>query len=261
MTLLDDKLQDFVNKTAKSKVAVVVPLFGYWKDAPSDQLNQLTLKLTLDRMYSSVHHVYYVFVSEAPRLPADVASVLVAKNAGGNAQGVLITKKGATYADYLREGIRAALESTDAAFVVGVNPWVLAQHNGLDILVDRVNVDDAKIVSGFDVRGVIRSEAFDTQSFQLPKEERDMSFDFFGMRRSTAELILIDDSYKTHGFLARDFWQSMYKEGFECITTQRVPIFPFDVDWAELESSADFEADRQHFISKWRFDPGIQYGK
>ncbi len=260
-TQLDNKLREFINKTAKSKVAVVIPMYGYWKDAPSDQLNHLTIKLTLDRLYSSVHQLYIVFVSEAPRLPDEVASLLVARAHGGNTSGVLIKKRGATYADYLREGIKVALETTDAQFIVNLNPWVLLQHNALDILIDRVNTDDAQIACGFDVRGAIEPKSFDNQSFTFPKEIRDLSFDFVGMRRSTAETIVLDDNYRTHGFLARDLWQRCFVKGFESITTQRVPIFPFDVDWKEFETSGEHEADKQYFVNKWKYDPSIEYGK
>lgn len=255
---LDDTLKKFMTVTARSKVAVIVPLFGYWKDAVSDQLNAETLKVSLDRCYSSVHQLYIIFVSEAPRLPTDVAQILVTKAAAGNTKGVLMDP-GSTYTDYVRKGLEVALSDTDAQFIINLNPWMINQHNGLDILVDRINRDDVKIVSGFNLQGVIDDATFDAHTFNVPKEERDLALDLVGMKRQTAEMLNIDKNFKTHAFLARDMAQVMYKEGFESITTQRVPIFTFNVDWRDLETEAEFEADRQYFISKWKYDPGIQY--
>jgi hypothetical protein len=32
------------------------------------------------------------------------------------------------------------------------------------------------------------------------------------------------------------------------------------VDWSLLESIDDFEAYKKHFIEKWKFNPGIEFG-
>lgn len=255
---LESTLHSFMNVTAKSKVAVVVPLFGYWKDS-SQQLDIDTLKLSLERLYSSIHNLYFIFVAEAQRLPDDVANYIVTKQQAGNVKGVRV-KGGSSYPDYVRKGFEVALDD-EAQYIVIANPWMIIQHNGLDILVDRINRGDAKIVSGFDVRGIIQAENFATTEFQVPEEIKFLSYNFFGMNRMSAEMIGFDEKYLTHAFLARDIWQSMYPRGFEVMSTQRIPIFSFEVDWTEFESVADFEADRAYFIKKWKFDPGIEYGK
>lgn len=257
-TPLDRTLNDFVARTVKSRVAVVVPLFGYWKDAPSDQFNSETLKLALDRVYSSTHQLYMIFVGDITRLTVETANILAKYQKAGNCKGVAM-KRDDTYADYVREGFKVALKETDAEFVVNLNPWLLFQHNGLDILIDRVNQDDVKIVSGFDLKGVVDPALFEKHAYQLPSETRDISLDFIGMKRLTAEMVEVDSKFKTHSFLARDIWQSLFNKGFESIVSQRVPIFTFDVDWRDLEKAEDFEADKVYFISKNRFDPGIKY--
>lgn len=257
---LDQTLNKFVSVTAKSKVAIVVPLYGYWNDATSDQLNAETLRFSLSRIYSSVHQLYLLFVGDPSRTSKDIGDIILSKNAGGNTRGIA-TKNDDTYADYIRKGIKAALEETDAQFVVVANPWMMIQHNGIDILIDRVNRDDAKIVSGFDVRGVIDPALFHTYAYNTPTEKRDLNFDFMGMKRYAAEMVTVDPIYKTHYFLARDMWQTMYTQGFETITTQKLPIFSFEVDWTDLEAPGDFSADKEHFLLKWKYDPSITYGK
>jgi hypothetical protein len=257
-TPLDKTLNDYIARTTKSRIAVIVPLFGYWKDASSDQLNAETLKLSLDRVYSSVHQIYIIFVGDISRMTAEVGNVLAKYQKAGNCRGVSMKRKD-TYSDYIREGFRVALQETDAGFVVNLNPWLLFQHNGLDILIDRINQDDIKIVSGFDLRGIIDPSLFNKYQYQIPQETREINLDFVGMKRLTAEMITLDENYKTHIFLARDMWQSLFAKGFEAVVSQRIPIFTFEVDWKELESETDFETDRQYFISKNKFDPGIKY--
>lgn len=259
---LEKTLHSFMSVTDKSKVAVVIPLFGYWEDAPSEQLNEDTLKLTLDRIYSNVHHLYIIFVAEEKRLSLKVGNILAAKNKGGNAKGVSM-KRGATYADYLRAGISAALEDTKSQYVICVNPWVMLQHNALDVLVDRTNrSDDAKIVSGFDVNGVIEGSKFDNHIYNLPVEERGIDTNCFGMKRFIAEMLPVDTVYKTHSFVGRDIWQSLFIKGFQSVMSQKIPMFSFDVDWTEFETKEQFEIDKKHFEGKWRYnDDNIKYGK
>lgn len=254
---LNKTLDKFVAATAKSKVAIVVPLYGYWDDAELEQFNAETLKYTLDRAYSSVHQLYIFFVADPTRVPIPVANIVAGKIQGGNAIGVPVDSK-ANYADYIRAGFDAALK-TQAEYIININPWVLIQHNGLDILVDRINRDDAKVVSGFDIKHVVDAPGFDQVTFQIPKEERNINLDLFGMKRYAAELMKFDTRFKTHAFLARDTWQLTFNQGFESISSQRIPMFSFEVDWTELEKVSDFDADKAYFLEKWHYDPGIKY--
>jgi len=261
-TPLEGTIKSFMNMTEKSKVSVVIPLFGYWEDENSKQLNADTLKLTLERVYSNIHHLYLIFVAEEKRLPMNVGNILAAKSKGGNAKGVSM-KRGATYGEYLRSGIATALEDTKCQYIVCVNPFVMLQHNALDVLIDRCNKgDDARLISGFDVNGVISGDKFDGHIYNTPIDERNIDLNLFGMKRYIAEMLPMDTKYKTHHFIARDLWQSLFAKGFESIVSQKIPIFSFDVDWSDFESRDDFELDKAHFISKWHFNEDtIKYGK
>ena len=261
-TPLEKTLQSFVSVTDKSKVAVVIPLFGYWQDAPSEQLNEDTLKLTLDRVYSNVHQLYVIFVAEEKRLSHKVGNILAAKNKGGNAKGVAM-KAGSTYGDYIRAGIATAIEDTKSQYIICINPWVMLQHNILDVLIDRLNrADDAKIVSGFDLNGLIDGTKFDGQIYNTPLEERGIDLNLFGMKRFIAEMIPIDPKYHTHSFIARDAWQTLFTKGFQSIMSQKVPIFSFNIDWTEFETPEQFQSDKEYFESKWHYSNGdITYGK
>lgn len=255
---LDRTLDSFVARTSKSKVAVIVPLFGYVKDAPSEQLNVDTLKLSLDRINSSVHQIYIVFVGEVKKVPEDVGNIIVGRVQAKNAVFTNVPE-GSSYADYLRAGFKTVMDDLEVQFVVNINPWLIFQHNGIDIMVDRINMDDAKVISGFDLRGIIEPGEFHAYRANAPLEERDMTLDMFGFRRMMLDLFRIDDSYKTHYFMARDICQATFREGFELITTERVPIFSFKFDWKDFEPGENFEADRVYFIKKWGFDPGLKY--
>lgn len=251
-TPLEETLHTFMSTTARSKVAVIIPLFGYWEDSETGQLNEETLKATLDRVFSNVHQLYMVFVAEEKRLSPLVGSVLMGASKAGNFKGVA-AKKGQSYGEYLRSGIDCALNETDAQYVVCINPWVMLQYNGLDILVDRINRDDANVVSGYDVKGLITGEAFRDHKFQIPREYRGLDINFFGMKRYSAEIINFDNSYRTHYFIGRDAWQTLSSKNLESIISERVPTYSFDIDWTEFEGRGDFELDKQYFEKKWHY--------
>ena len=257
-TKLEATLNAFMGVTGKSKVAVVVPLYGYWDDSETQQFSIDTLKITMDRVYSLSHQVYVLFVAEEKRLPKPIGNMVVKHMKAGNSKGISV-EEGSSYADYVRAGIAASLDETTADYVVIVNPWVVLQHNSIDMLVDRANRDDIKVACGYDIKGLIESQDFDRYSAQIPVEVKGISMDFMAMKRSTAEVIIPDPKFKTCQFLSRDMWQTAYLRGYESIITQRVPVFTFDVEWKELMKPEEFEADRNYFISKWKYDPGIKY--
>jgi hypothetical protein len=258
---LQRDLDDFVAVASKSKVAVIVPLFGYWSDAKTDQLNQQTLSVFLNRIYSGNHDVYIYIIGNTGRIDAKAAKVIVAKAEAGNYRGIEIDAD-ASYGDYVRKGIDVALTESKSSYFVIANPWLLIQHGAIDRIIDRVNVaDDAMIVCGNDVSMTIQPEGFDNFRTQYPREVRGVTFDFACLTRQAAEMFQLDPIYKTHSFLERDTWQTAFIKGFEAVTTEKVPIFNFDVDWKELETRSDFEADKAQFIKKWGFDPGIHYGE
>lgn len=262
---LDETIKDFMSVTAKSKVAVVVPLYGFWSDIPNNPVNGEVLKMTLTRLYSNVHHLYIIFVANPQSIanklkdPDSIASILLAKSKMGNTKNIAV-ERNATYTEYVNEGINYALEETNAQFVIVFNPWVMIQQGGIDILVDRANrADDAKVISGYDLRSEIEPENFDLYKTNTPNEEWGFSFDFVAMPRYVAEMINLDPKYETHVFLQRDIWQQVAMRSFAVIASQRIPIFPFDFPWNNYEKKEQFDADREYFNKKWRFDPGLIY--
>lgn len=262
---LDKTLENFMSVTAKSAVAVIVPLYGFWSDIPDNPVNGQVLQMALSRLYSNVHHLYIIFVAHPQSIPnnlndpSSVANILLAKSKMGNTKNIPV-KRNASYTEYIREGIDYAVTETNAQFIVVFNPWVMIQEGALDVLVDRCNrADDAKVISGFDLRTLIGPEEFDAYRNYTPSEEWDFSFNFVAMPRYIAEMIILDAEYQTHVFLERDIWQQIAQKSFVLVASQRIPIFPFDFPWKNYETRQTFEADKQHFISKWTFDPGLIY--
>jgi hypothetical protein len=250
-TKLEETVNAFMNTAQKAKVSIIVPMFGYWNDSESPQLNEETLTLSCERMISSIHSVYTIFVADDKRLSKPVQNVLLGLTKAGNFKGVS-AKIGDSYGDYVRKGIDCALE-TDCQYIIVINPWIMLQHNAIDILVNEINKESAKVVSAFDVNGMIEDKDFSGYSFHLPKEFRGIDVNMFGMKRYTAEIIDFDDNFKTHFFLGRDAWQTLLSRGFESIISQKVPMFSFNVDWKEMEGSEDFHHDQDYFAKKWHF--------
>jgi len=262
---LESALGNFMQITAKSTVAVVIPLYGYWNDVPDNPVNGEVLSAVLRRVYSNVHHLVLVFVAHPQSIPHSetdknsVGNILISKAAAGNVLNVAV-ERDATYSEYVSEGIDAALNATNASFIVVFNPWVLIQEGAIDVIVDRANFgDNAKIISGFDIRSVIEPELFDSYKNSMPIEQWDLSLNFLGMPRFVAEMLQLDPEIQTHKFLERDIWQRMFSKGFDVIASQRLPIFPFDFPWTSYETKEQFDGDREHFTKKWGFGVDLEY--
>lgn len=261
-----DAFDKFINVTEKSTVAVIIPMFGYWDDVPDNKVNGEVLATVLSRVYSNVHHLYLIFVANPktlpnhPKDPNSVVNVMRSKMTGGNVVSVPV-ERDASYAEYLREGLDCAINDTNAQFMVVLNPWVLIQHGGIDVLVDRANTsDDAKVVSGYSVQSLIdqTQEAFDQYTTSMPVENWDTNFDFLCMPRFAAELARFDEKYQTKEYMQLDLFQMMRHQGFAVIASERCPIFTFDFPWDEFVPQEAYVADEEHFKSKWGFSPGLQ---
>lgn len=264
---LDAALGNFVQMTAKSTVAVVVPLYGYWNDIPDNPVNGEVLSAVLRRVYSHVHHLIFIFVANPQTIEhkegdaESVGNILISKAQGGNVLNIAVPRD-ASYSEYITEGLTAALEDTKAQFMIVINPWVLIQEGAIDVMVDRANFgDNAKIISGFDIRSAIEPENFDQFKASFPKEEFDLSLNFLGMPRFAAEMLHLDHAFKTHRFVERDMWQRMSAANFDVITSQRIPIFPFDFPWGDYETRDMISMDEATFVKKWNFNPGFKYGE
>jgi hypothetical protein len=265
---IDEAVEHFMTQTTKSSVAVVVPLYGYWNDVIDNPVNGEVLELVLQRIYSKVHHLYIIFVANPQSLPNDfgdsksVANIIISKSQGGNVKNIPVSRD-ATYTEYVREGMEFALSATNAQFVVVINPWVMIQEGGLDALIERVNrAGDAKIVSGTNIRTLLQpgqEGEFDRYHVASPMERQETDFNFLGIARYAAEMITFDPAYKTKDFLEVDIFQSMRAKGFAVISSDQIPIFPFDFPWSDSVDRAMFEEDRAHFIKKWTFDCGLEY--
>lgn len=246
-----------MSTVAKKKVAVIIPLYGYWTDVKDSQLDADALATTINRIKSSYHEVYYLYVACPARMPKDIQAFLTVKQTVGNMIAVPVGQD-ASYGEYVREGIDYALKQTKASSIVIINPWVIIQYNGIDNLIERLNkADQAKVISGFDISKKVEAEDFDKFSPLSPKEERDLTFDFVGMERYTAEMLRMDENYRTHAFVERDTWQTMYANNYEVITSERIPIFPFNLDWKLIEPEGDVQADKAYFTKKWGFTPTV----
>jgi hypothetical protein len=265
MEKLDETIKDFMSVTAKSTIAVIIPLYGFWGDIPDNPINGDVLKVALDRLYSNVHHLYLIFVGNPQTIPSDmsdpssVANILLSKSKMGNVQNIPVPRN-ATYNEYVKEGMDFAIHETNAQFMVVFNPWTMIQEHSLDMIVDRANrADEAKVISGYDVRSILEPENFDVYRNNMPNEEFDFSFNFVAMPRFMAEMISVDVNYKTHVFAQRDIWQQVAQQGFAVISTQKIPIFPFDFPWKDYETKEQFNEDGETFRKKWGFNPGITY--
>jgi hypothetical protein len=250
--------KDFNNM---EKVAVIIPLYGFWKDLETEQFTPEVLQVVLSRVKSETRGVYTIFVAEEDRTNPELVNIIAGRSVGGN---VLLSKISpyANYSTYIKKGIRTALEDTKAEKIVIYNPWSIIQERGLDNLLDRINRQDVGIVSGMDISKIIPAENFDNFHSNVPEEKRDLELDLFGFTRTMAEILTpdgIDEEYRTHYFLNVDIWQSMYSKGFEIISTSVVPTYNFFIDWKLIEDRDDFELDKVHFTSKWGFGPIAQY--
>lgn len=256
----DRAIDTFVNTTSKGTIALIVPLYGYWDDIPDNSLlKEHVLSLVMTRAYSNVHQVVLIFVADPksiendPSDPRSVGNILVSHSKAGNVKNIPVERT-ATYPEYVAAGMEYAINETKAQFFVVLNPWVMIQHGALDAIVDRANRgDEAKVISGYDVRAKIAPDQFETFSDGGLREEWDVSFDFLCIPRFAAEMYQWNPVFKTHDFLAFDLAQTMKHQGFAAISYPQAPIFPFDFPWGVYEPNDLEHADQATFTEKWGF--------
>lgn len=255
---------DFIAKTSRSKVAIIVPMFGYWGDVKDGFLDEEVLDASLERARSYAHEYYVIVLAEPQRLPAWSAKVLNSKYIAG-AKGVAMPN-GSSYGDYMRKAMDVALHETSAQYFVFVNPWTVIQDHGVDTLIDRINIpDNAPAICGYDVHAKLMAESgndlgrageeFLKYKANVPDERKMLTFNFFGVNRYIAEMCPLDPEMKTQTYLERDFFQNVAMKGYSAVSSERVPIFTFAFDWRQYVPAEDYEDDKAHFLSKWSFLP------
>lgn len=249
----------------EAKVAVIIPLYGYWSELPVPQMTAQVLQVLLLRLKCYRNKMYFIFVGESNRLEKDVRDIIAGKKLGGDTRAIAVEAY-ASYNEYIVEGLNAILEDTDSQFVLVANPWIMLKDGVVDEMVERLNRKDVGIVSGFDTRSYkhaggigIPAEQLDTYQFNPPVEDNAFDWNFWGMTRQTAEMFKLDPEYQTHYFSSVDSWAYQFSAGMTVITSQFLPFYSFDIDWKLLESEEDFQKDYQRFLTKWKFDPSINY--
>lgn len=246
---------DFIATTARTKLAIIVPLFGYWQDVKDGFLDEEVLDASLERARSYAHNAYVIILAEPQRLPASTAKVINSKYIAGNARGVAMPN-GSSYGDYIRKGMQVALTETDAQYFVFINPWVVVQDHGVDTLIDRINVpDNAPVICGYEMHEKLTPDEFLKHKANAPEELLKLTFNFFGVNRYIAEMCPLDSDMKTQTYLERDFFQNVAAKGYSAVSSERVPIFSFSFDWREYIVDEDYQHDGARFLSKWKFVP------
>lgn len=246
---------DFISRTQRSKVAIIIPLFGYWQDLKDGFLDEEVLEASLERARSYAHNAYVILLAEPKRLPASAAKVINGKYIAGNARGIAMPN-GSSYGEYLRKGMQVALTETDAQYFVFINPWVVIQDHGIDTLIDRINIpDNAPVICGYDMRDKLSPEQFLKHKANAPMELMKLTFNFFGVNRYIAEMCPIDSQMKTQAYLERDFFQNVAVRGYHAVSSERVPMFSFAFDWRQYIDNEDYEHDKALFSKKWKFLP------
>ena len=254
-------LDDFIAKTSRTKIAIIVPMFGYFQDIQESFFDEEVLDAALERARSYAHSAYVIILAEPQRLPPWAAKILNTKFVAGNARGVAMPN-GSSYGDYLRKGMQVALTETDATFFVFHNPWVVIQDHGVDTLIDRINLpDNAPVICGYEMHDKVAPEQFLQYTTSTPDERRQLSFNFFGVSRFIAEMCPLDPSMKTQAYLERDFFQNVATKHYSAVSSERVPIFSFDVPWDLYVPPGDYAHDAGFFSAKWKFLPDdIRHG-
>lgn len=256
-----DQFDSFIRSTARSKIAVIVPLYGYWGDVHGF-LKEDTISSAMVNVTSTAHTWYTVVVAESQRMSHGVYATIAGYNTGGNMRGVDVPV-GSSYADYVAKGIEVALDETDAQYIIVYNPWGVIQRHGIDILVDRVNLNgNAPVICGYDLQAELQADQFSSYKATQPREfasyraKHLLSFNFIGMRRFIAEMCSVDPRFKTQPFAERDFFQQIAMKNFDAVTSERVPIYTFKVPWHDYVPDEWYEDDLQEFVKKWGFTPG-----
>jgi hypothetical protein len=257
-----DPMEEFIRSTARSKVAVVVPLYGYWGGVENGFFDEDILRTALEHVVSFAHTWYIIPLAEPERLTRQMYETLNGYNSGGNMNGVRMPA-GSTYPDYVAKGIEVALRETDSQYIVVYNPWGVIQKHGVDSMIERITLNgNAPVICGYDMRAEIAPQEF--MSYKVKAAPREfasyrakhlLSLNFIGMKRFIAEMCTIDPRFKTQPFAERDFFQQVAMKGFDAVTSERVPTFFFEVPWEKYVEPDWYADDMEMFVKKWGFTP------
>lgn len=244
-------------------IAIIVPLYGFFKDLNVEQLNSESLEVSLDNVKSARHKYNLIFVADGGRLLERVRRAIYTKTLAGNVRGVAVSRF-APYNEYVSEGIKFVIEELpNCDFVIVVNPWISLGAEDIDTMVERVNTlnpgiegDLIHIISGYGANPFMSDSNFQNFKFLPALEEEGFNYNFWGASRQVMDMVNIDSEYKTRYFSQADFWGMAHAKGLSVIKSKHLPIYEFDVDWKAVESSRDFEEDGERFTKKWGFIPG-----
>ncbi|MHB8483464.1 MAG: hypothetical protein ACYDBV_12150 [Nitrospiria bacterium] len=257
-----DSILDSIPKS--ETVAIVVPLYGMFRDGVIPELTEefeydgkksTVFQTSMSRLRSYKHKYYYVFVGEKGRVSDSVMHSIMGKNLAGNTRGVEVEQH-ATYAMYVDEGIRYALENLDSKFIVVAAPWLMLKEESIDSIMAVTNGIGSDVTSGFDLRRDNVSPAdFENHVYNPPRRFWGINVNFFGANRSVLESIKIDTGYKTQTYFERDLWQIMQSKGLTSFMFQDIMVYSVDIDWSPLEGTPEREDDKARFLQKWGFAP------
>ena len=251
-------------------VTIIVPLYGYFKENVIPELTSeikydelvngkkversiYPLSISLSKIRSFFHKVYYIFVAEQGRVDLNTRNILLGKSMGGNSKGLDIEPY-STYSMYLDEGLKYALEKTDSKYLICINPWIMVTKSTIDQLLERINRIDIEVCSGYNAKKDVSAEDFEDCKFTPIKEFNNLDINLFAFRRSLAERISIDIDYKTKEMFEKDLQQTFHSKNETVISSQIAPYFHFDVDWTPIEGEEEIAQDKARFLNKWKFN-------
>jgi len=247
---------DIFSTIPKDETAtIIIPLYGFLKEQVVPDLTVEVLNVALFRLRSFFHKVSFVFVGEKGRVDDKVLNALVNRKIQRDTKGVEVEAH-ATYAMYLNEGIRYALENTTSKYFICANPWVMFGKDAIDVLLERINRVDVSVCSGFDLRkDNIPAADFDSHRYNPAQEFIGFDINLFGFTRPVAEQLTIDVNYQTKEYLRFDISQYIHSKAQNVISSQAIPIYSLDIDWSTLEGEDETNADKARFQEKWGFIP------
>ena len=256
---------DFISTIPPDEtVSVIVPLHGLTQEQAVGGLNVQTLTATLSRLSSAKNKIYLFFVGEGENLASGVIEAISGYLTAHNAVAVNVPT-GSTLGYYINVGVKEAIAQTKSKFFVVVTPYQMLGEHSIDILLEGLNKGNIGVLSGFDLakkcsaigyNEPITAEQFDAFQFNPARSFNGININFFGLSRPMAELLSIDETYKTNELLQQDAFYGLRGRVTMAIH-QGIPTYSFTLDWSGVETPEVIGADSAYFLKKWGFSPTL----
>jgi hypothetical protein len=253
---LNDSKERLFSIPKNKTCSIIIPLFGFQSGFPMKELTEDIFSSNLKNIFSETNPYYLIFVADdVSSLSEKMMNILMSKKMVGNSLFDVVGKD-ASYDDYIKRGIERSIESTSSDFIIVISPSVYVSTGTIDKIIDRLNVGDISVCSGFNASSFVSSfSEIDSLRFSPARDYMGINSLLFGFKKEISHEITPDPIFLSRAISDYDLWNQLKSRSQICISSQLIPFYLFGKDFEEIETNQLKENDKEVFTQKWGYIP------